>query len=388
LGKCSGLSKQFPKFPEEPDILPPADPRSLLSRSNIVNTCGQCHPGSHRQFAGYLTHATHHDPDKYPALFYTFWGMTALLVGTFGFFGLHTVAWLPRSWKLRNEFKQKRLLTVEHPQQFVRFGSFDRRLHLTMILSFFGLAVTGMMLKFSYTPWAGVLFRLLGGMNGAGWIHRACAVVTFGYFFTHLFSVVRRYRHSYKTLGQFLFGPDTILPKWSDLRELIQTLRWFGRRGSRPRYGRWTYWEKFDYFAVFWGVAIIGSTGLCLWFPELFTHLLPGWWINVATIIHSDEALLATGFIFTIHFFNTHFRPEKFPMDTVIFTGAMPLEELKHDKPRLYEELSAKGQLERHLVDPPSPGFLRAAHIFGFTTLLVGFTLVVLIIYSMLFSYQ
>jgi cytochrome b subunit of formate dehydrogenase len=370
------------------DILPPVDPRSRLSRANIVNTCGQCHPGSHRQFAGYLTHATHHDPDKYPALFYTFWGMTALLVGTFGFFGLHSIAWLPRSWKLRNEFIRNRLLTVEHPQQFVRFGSFDRRLHLTMILSFFGLALTGMMLKFSYTPWAGVLFRLLGGMNGTGWIHRVCAVITFGYFFTHLWSVVRSFRRSHKTLGKFLFGPDTILPKWSDVRELMQTLRWFVGRGPRPRYGRWTYWEKFDYFAVFWGVAIIGSTGLCLWFPEFFTHLLPGWSINVATIIHSDEALLATGFIFTIHFFNTHFRPEKFPMDTVIFTGAMPLEELKHDKPRLYEELSATGEIEKHLVDPPSPDFLRAVRVFGFTALLVGFALVVLIIYSMLFSYR
>ena len=98
-------------------------------------------------------------------------------------------------------------------------------------------------------------------------------------------------------------------------------MKWFFGHGPRPQYGRWTYWEKFDYFAVFWGVAIIGSTGLLLWFPEFFTRLLPGWFINVATIIHSDEALLAVGFIFTIHFFNTHFRPEKFPMDTVIFTG-------------------------------------------------------------------
>ena len=68
-----------------------------------------------------------------------------------------------------------------------------------------------------------------------------------------------------------------------------------------------------------------------------FTRFLPGWFINVATIIHSDEALLATGFIFTVHFFNTHLRPEKFPMDITIFTGYMPLAELKRDKPREYE---------------------------------------------------
>ena len=90
-------------------------------------------------------------------------------------------------------------------------------------------------------------------------------------------------------------------------------MKWFVGMGPRPQYGRWTYWEKFDYFAVFWGIAVIGSTGLTLWFPVFFTRFLPGSFINVATIIHSDEALLATGFIFTVHFFNTHLRPEKFP---------------------------------------------------------------------------
>jgi cytochrome b subunit of formate dehydrogenase len=170
--------------------------------------------------------------------------------------------------------------------------------------------------------------------------------------------------------------------------ELIQTLRWFAGRAPRPKYGRWTYWEKFDYFAVFWGVAVIGTTGLCLWFPEFFTRFMPGWSINVATIIHSDEALLATGFIFTIHFFNTHFRPEKFPMDTVVFTGRMPVEELEHDKPRLYEQLVAAGTLAQHLDDAPSPNFVRVARVFGYTALVIGFTLVILISYAMLFAYK
>lgn len=370
------------------NILPPDNPRSPLSHANVVQTCAKCHPGSHRQFAGYLSHATHHDPEKYPVLFYTFWGMTALLVGTFGFFGLHTLAWLPRSWKLRRQLMAQRSVAVNASKQYVRFTPFERKLHITVILSFFGLALTGMMLKFSYTAWAQILFKVLGGMDAAGWIHRICAIATFGYFFFHLGSVVRSFRRSNKSLTGYLFGPDTILPKWSDVHELIGTLRWFVGRGPRPLYGRWTYWEKFDYFAVFWGVAIIGSTGLCLWFPELFTQLLPGWSINVATIIHSDEALLATGFIFTIHFFNTHFRPEKFPMDTVVFTGRMPIEELKHDKPRLYERLVAEGELEKHLADPPLPAFLRTVRAFGFTALVVGFTLVILIIYAMLFSYR
>ena len=366
----------------------PSDPRSLLHRDNIVETCGKCHEGSHRRFAGYLTHATHHDPDKYPALFYAFWGMTILLVGTFTFFGLHTLAWLPRSWKLRKEYAAT--LATEKPGalEFVRFTPFQRMLHLTVVWSFFGLAITGMMLKFSYTKWAQILFTLLGGADTAGWIHRICAIATFGYFAAHLWNVARTYFKGDKTLREYLFGPDTILPKGRDFHELIDTIRWFFGWGPRPQYGRWTYWEKFDYFAVFWGVAIIGCTGLCLWFPEIFTRLIPGWWINVATIIHSDEALLATGFIFTIHFFNTHFRPEKFPMDPVIFTGRMSVQELRHDKPRMYEDLLARGELDEHLVTPASPHFKRWVRVFGFTALTVGFALVGLIIYAMLFSYR
>lgn len=281
-----------------------------------------------------------------------------------------------------------RALALPGAKEYVRFTSFQRKLHLTVILSFFGLAITGMMLKFAYTEWAQILFRVLGGANTTGWIHRVCAIVTFGYFFAHLGNVTRKCIKGQRTFREYLFGPDTILPKPSDISEFIGTLKWFFGLGPRPQYGRWTYWEKFDYFAVFWGVAVIGVTGLCLWFPEAFTRVLPGWWINVATIIHSDEALLATGFIFTIHFFNTHFRPEKFPMDPVIFTGRMTLEELEHDKPRLFEELVATGELEKHLAEPASPALVLSAKVFGYTALAVGFTLVVLIIYAMLVTYR
>jgi cytochrome b subunit of formate dehydrogenase len=177
-------------------------------------------------------------------------------------------------------------------------------------------------------------------------------------------------------------------PGATDLKEFGQTMRWFVGLGPRPRYGRWTYWEKFDYLAVFWGVAMIGTTGLMLWFPEIFTHVLPGWFINVATIIHSDEALLATGFIFTIHFFNTHFRPDKFPMDTVIFSGRIPLEELKEDRPREYERLVESGELERLLVDPLPPYVLRGLRIFGWFALSLGIALIVLIIWAEVFRYR
>ena len=269
-----------------------------------------------------------------------------------------------------------------------RFKPFERNLHLMVIFSFLGLALTGMILKFSYTVWAQVLSKFLGGFDATGWIHRFCAVVTFAYFGLHIFDLFRKRRASGKGWRQFLFGPDSMLFSWHDLTELLQSLKWFVGRGQRPPYGRWTYWEKFDYFAVFWGVAVIGSTGLILWFPEFFTRFMPGWMVNVATVIHSDEALLATGFIFTIHFFNTHFRPEKFPIDTVVFTGGMPLEEFKQDRPREYRELVESGRLEEMLMPPPSPMMAKIWRRFGFVALTVGLILIGLIIYSVLFVYR
>jgi uncharacterized protein with PIN domain len=97
------------------DILPVSDPRSHLSRENVVKTCQKCHQGATRRFAGYLTHATHHDPEKYPFLFWTFWGMTGLLVGTFVIGGVHTALWLPRALKMQKE-KRLRQGKMESPK--------------------------------------------------------------------------------------------------------------------------------------------------------------------------------------------------------------------------------------------------------------------------------
>jgi hypothetical protein len=174
-----------------------------------------------------------------------------------------------------------------------------------------------------------------------------------------------------------------------DVSDFIATVKWFWGRGPRPNYGRWTYWEKFDYLAVFWGVAIIGLSGLMLWFPEFFTKFMPGWLINVATIIHSDEALLAVGFIFTIHFFNTHLRPEAFPMDTVIFTGLVPFKEYKADRPQAVEDLKSRGLLRKRVVTARiSRRRAIAVRVFGGIALGLGIVIIGLIIYSVLFGYH
>ncbi len=372
------------------NILPPDDPRSTLSRENILETCSKCHPGANQRFTGYLTHATHHDPDKYPFLFVSFWAMTALLVGTLTFATIHTLAWLWRLWRSPEQWKHHKRHRIPEPgeKMFRRFTTFERTLHAVMLLSFFTLAITGMMLKFSYMGWAQLLAGLVGGFATTGVLHRLAALSLIAIWGIHIWDAWRRKVRSGKTWWEFLTSKDSLIFNRQDAREFWQSIKWFLGKGPRPKYGRWTYWEKFDYFAVFWGMFVIGSTGLILWFPEFFTLVLPGKSVNIATIIHSDEALLAVAFIFTVHFYNTHFRPDKFPMDPVIFTGRVSLEELKADKPREYEELLASGELESRLHEPYPRNLQIIFRVLGFTALGIGLTLIGLIVYSMLFGYR
>ncbi len=117
-------------------------------------------------------------------------------------------------------------------------------------------------------------------------------------------------KFSFKLFCDYYCSPDSIIPNIRNVKDFWKHQKWFFGKGEKPGFERWTYWEKFDYLAVFRGVFIIGFSGLVMWFPNYFTKFLPGWIINVALIVHSDEALLAAGFIFTFHFFNVHFRIE------------------------------------------------------------------------------
>ena len=267
-----------------------------------------------------------------------------------------------------------------------RFSNLDRALHLAVIVSFFGLVMTGVPLHFSHTRWAQAIMRLHGGADSASIIHRVCAIITFGYFFTHIGSVFWRAARS-DNWKSFFWGPNSMVPQPKDVRDMFQMFKWFVGKGPPPRFDRFSYFEKFDYWAVFWGVAIIGGSGLLLWFPEFFAGFLPGWSFNLATIIHGDEALLALGFIFTIHFFNGQLRPEKFPVDVVIFTGRARAEYMKEEHPLEYERAEREGRLAE--LEAPAPG--RALYLWsviaGMSLVALGFSLVVIIILTALFAH-
>ncbi len=382
------------------DVLRTADPNSRLSPGNIVNTCKQCHPKANPSFARYAPHANPMDRKNFPELHYVFIVMTTLLVFTFTLFGGHTLFWLFRSiWLYRHDskqFREAKLKIQEDDEQFTRFQPFERFLHILVVTSFLLLTITGMPLKFYYADWAKAIFSLFGGAEVARTLHHFGAVITFVYFVLHVSATVshlwkrRRFLWNPET-GVFepmrifaaMAHPDSMIPTKQDLKDFVDHNRWFFGKGPRPEFDRWTYFEKFDYLAVFWGVFAIGVSGLIMWFPVFFSKFMPGWMINVSLIIHSDEALLASGFIFTVHFFNTHFRLEKFPMDTVIFSGRISKAEMLHERKRWYDRLVAEGRLDEYRVKDEWEAWKGIARAAGYIFFGVGLVLLVLIIYAM-----
>jgi cytochrome b subunit of formate dehydrogenase len=264
-----------------------------------------------------------------------------------------------------------------------RFSRLDRTLHALVIVSFLALVATGLPLRFPSEPWARRLMDLFGGRVAAGLIHRFSALITFGYFFTHVGSVIYKLIKS-PNPKSLLWGPDSLVPQPKDLFDFIAMFKWFLGRGAPPKFDRYSYMEKFDYLGVFWGVAIIGTSGLFLWFPEFFARLLPGWAFNIATIIHGDEALLALSFIFTVHFFNVHLRPGKFPIDTVIFTGRATAHYMKEEHPLEYARLEAEGTLAERIVPPASTVAVAWSILLGFISLAIGIALIFLVLWTAL----
>lgn len=373
------------------DILPKADAASTVNPANAVATCAKCHKNASALFTRYYSHGSHSDRKNYPILFYTFLAMTGLLIGTFAVFWIHTLLWMIRGF-VENREKHAALVAghVHHvPDGGKLYYRFQKRhifLHFTVIVSFLGLSLTGLPLKFSDQQWAKTFMSFYGGVHYAGLIHRGCAILTFYYFLGALFMSIDFLFLRRDLKGNFLqrmFGPDSLMPNFRDVKDVIGMVKWFLFKGAKPTFERWTYWEKFDFIAVFWGMFAIGGSGLMLWFPEIFGHFLPGWMMNVATIVHSDEALLATGFIFTVHFFNTHGRPEKFPMDFVIFNGQMSKEEFIEERGDQWKRYEEAGITDRFQVAKPSGVFYDFVFKgFGFIAVFTGLSLVFFMLYA------
>jgi len=359
-----------------------SDPASTVHPDNRLGTCRQCHKNATRGFLTFAPHATTHDFDRYPYVWIAAKFMIALLIGVFLFFWTHTALWFYREYQDRKQGKTRPHVTgVDlRPQgrQFQRFGPVWRLAHLVFAVSVMTLVLTGMAVFFAETAWAKVVVSVFGSPKVAALVHRSAAAIMLGIFFVHLVYFLVRIGRNWSAFRWF--GPLSLVPNWQDLKDIIAMFQWFLGRRPRPQFDRWTYWEKFDYWAVFWGMAIIGGSGFMLAFPSATASVLPGWVLNVATIVHGEEAVLAAVFLFTVHFFNNHFRPDKFPLDIVMFTGAVPLEEFKREHALEYQRLVETGQLAKHLVDAPSRPMTLGSRILGFTLIAIGLTLLVLVL--------
>lgn len=231
--------------------------------------------------------------------------------------------------------------------EYRRFKAFHRWMHFLAMTSFTVLVFTGMPLKYSDAAWAQWSMDLIGGPEAAGLLHRVAALVTIVYFVLEL---------AYVAVCVFgrrgpLWGPNTIMWGKKDLQDIVTMFRWFFGKGPFPQFERFTYWEKFDFWSLMAGTVIIGGTGFMMWFPVETTKYLPGVVLNVALVIHSNEALLAMGVIFIfVHLFSAHGRPESFPIDKVIFTGSIPVEHYREERPLEYAQRLRDGTLNDVLV--------------------------------------
>jgi cytochrome b subunit of formate dehydrogenase len=364
------------------------DPESTVHPDNRLETCRECHDGrkimaATESLMSFGPHATTHDLENYPQMWIAGKFMHGLLLFVFGYFWAHSLLWWYREYRDRKERKARPHIRTDEllqgqQKQVRRFGLVWRIGHLLFALSVMTLILTGMALFYSYTAWAPVVINALGGPQVAGMIHLISATIMLGIFFLHLFGVgfhILRKRRTFRW-----FGPDSLVPNWKDIKDAWGMFKWFVHKGPKPVFDRWTYWEKFDYWAVFWGMAVIGGSGAMLAFPDVTAEIFPGWVFNVVMLVHGDEAFLAAVFLFTVHFFNNHFRPDKLPPpDIVMFTGTQSLEEFRRDHALQYQRLVETGELEKYLVDAPSKPMTLGSRILGLVLISCGLALLIIV---------
>ncbi|MGD0902532.1 MAG: hypothetical protein ABR924_06275 [Terracidiphilus sp.] len=277
---------------------------------------------------------------------------------------------------LEQAAEEKREPTGAEERYFLRFTRAQRYLHGVLLTTFLGLAATGLPMRFSQSAWARLLGSRVGGFGAILFFHKLFAVVLTLAFLIHLKGI---YQRAFVNREKGIFwGPTSMVPNWKDVKDLLGHFRWMVGLGPKPQFERYAYWEKFDYWAVFWGMIVIGFSGYAMWFAPFFARFLPGWALNAVLVIHSEEALLAILFIFSIHFVNTHLRPDSFPMDMVIFTGVESEEEFKTERPKEYQRLAAEGKLESRLSHAPALWLTDFSRVVGAIAILIGLTLLVL----------
>lgn len=240
-----------------------------------------------------------------------------------------------RAEERRRREERRRERHPDEGEMFERFNRNFRFQHIVMFTSVILLVITGMPIKFPDFVLSRYLVALWGGFHNSTIVHRIGAGMLIYFMVHHLFYTVlsRRGRRDFVLL----------IPTLKDAKDAAQNIRHFlGKNPEKPRFGRFSYIEKFDYWAVYWGCVIMIGSGLFLWFEGIVLKYFPKYVLDVAHEMHSDEAMLATLAIVIWHFYNVHFNPERFPGTLMWWHGQISEHEMKEEHPLEYEELMAK----------------------------------------------
>jgi len=235
--------------------------------------------------------------------------------------------------KVREERRREK--HHEEGEMFQRFNRNFRFQHMVMFSSVIILIITGMPIKFPNFILSRVFMNLWGGINNSTIVHRIGAGMLI-YFMVHhlLYTILSR-----DGRRDFML----LIPMPKDIRDAVQNVRYFlGRSPEKPKFGRFSYVEKFDYWAVYWGCVIMIGSGAFLWGESIALKYFPKFVLDIAHEMHSDEALLATLAIVIWHFYNVHFNPDRFPGTLMWWHGQISEHEMKDHHPLEYEEIMAR----------------------------------------------
>jgi cytochrome b subunit of formate dehydrogenase len=323
------------------NILPSTDAASTINKANLPRTCGQCHPGAGENFAAGKVHMDIREAgDTGTAVVrWVRWFYLWMIVGVIGGMLLHNLI----IWR----FKVMRIKALL-PRRIVRMNLNQRIQHAVLLTSFFALVFTGFALTYpdSWLAW------LLGSSESVRRIgHRIAAIVLLAVGAYHLLYI------AFTREGRDVLRG--LVPGFKDMRDFIQTMRYYLRLSpDSPRYGRFSYPEKAEYWALIWGMVVMAATGLAAWFQVPVVKLLPRWSIDVALAIHFYEAVLATLAIIVWHFYQVIFDPDVYPLNFSFWDGRMSEEHYRHEHPLHYSELRrAEIQAEDAAsCDPPASG--------------------------------
>jgi len=234
--------------------------------------------------------------------------------------------------EIKRKEERRKIDAWPKEEVFERLDLNIRLQHIVLAISCLILIFTGIPIKYHETAWAGFLFQIFGGFQLSRLFHRIGAIGVMGVAIWHTHYILFTPKGRANLLD--------LLPTLKDFQDVYQNLlHFFGLSPEKPKFGRFSYIEKFDYWAVYWGLVIMAGSGLILWFENQAMMYFPKFVMDIAHEAHSDEGLLATCAIVIWHFYNAHLTPAKFPMNKVFWTGKVTKEEILEDHPLEYERL-------------------------------------------------